>query len=134
VTDSDDIEFYKLSIHNSHGHFWSCDNIEQSPMPKLAIEKSIEKFPHHVLSGNLFDLDHGIEEHQFVGFVSSHAKSNVMTSFHLHSLITFYTGSDKHCHYMNTYTRISHPFQHARLSHAAATVDTVWKITLFQCC
>jgi hypothetical protein len=29
VINSDDIEFYDWSIHNSHCHFWSCDNIEQ---------------------------------------------------------------------------------------------------------
>ncbi len=91
VTDSNNIEFYDWNINNFYGHFWSCHNIERSPMLKLAIWKSNKKSPHHDLSGNLFDLDHGIKEHQFVGFVSSHNKSNLLTSFHLHGFVTLYT-------------------------------------------
>ncbi len=39
-------------------------------------------------------MDHVIHKNQFVGFVSSYTKSNVLTSFHLHSFVTFYTDSD----------------------------------------
>jgi hypothetical protein len=63
-------------------------------MLKLVIEKAVKKLPHYDLSGNLFDLDHGIDKHQFVGFVSSHSKSNILTSFHPHSFVTFYMDSD----------------------------------------
>ncbi len=94
VLDSDDIEFYDWIFHNSHGHFWSCDDIEQCPMLKLAIEKAMKKLPHYDLAGNLFCVDHGIDKHQFVGFVSSHTKSNLLTSFHLLSLVMFYMDSD----------------------------------------
>jgi hypothetical protein len=70
VIDSDDIEFYDWSIHNSQGHCWSCDNIEQCPILKLAIEKATKKSPHYDLAGNLFHLDHGIVAHHLLD--SSH--------------------------------------------------------------
>ncbi len=63
-------------------------------MLKLAIERAIKKSPHYNLAGNLFNVDHGIQKHQFIGFVSSYAKSNVLASFHLHSFVTFYMDSD----------------------------------------
>jgi hypothetical protein len=63
-------------------------------MLKVAIERAIEKLPHYELAGNLFNVDHGIHKHQFVGFVSSYTRFNVLALFHLHSLVTFYTDSD----------------------------------------
>ncbi len=63
-------------------------------MLKLAIEKAIKKSPHYDLAGNLFHVDHVIDKHQFVGFVLSNIKPNLLTSFHLHSIVTFYTDSD----------------------------------------
>jgi hypothetical protein len=39
-------------------------------------------------------VDNGIHKHQFIGFVSSYTQFNVLTSFHLHSFITFYMDSD----------------------------------------
>jgi hypothetical protein len=63
-------------------------------MLKVAIERAIKKYPHYDLAGNLFNVDHGICKHQFVGFVSSYTRFNVLTSFHLHSFVTFYTDSD----------------------------------------
>jgi hypothetical protein len=94
VVESDDIEFYDWSLHNSCAHFWSCDNIGKCPMPKHAIKRAIKKSPHYNLAGNLLNVDHGIQKHQFVGFVSSYTKSNVLTLFHLHSFVTFYKDSD----------------------------------------
>ncbi len=93
VVESDNIEFYDWSLHNSHVHFWFCDDIEKCPMLKRAIERAIKKSPHYDLAGNLFNVNHGIHKHQFVGFLSSYTKSNVLTSFHLHSFVTFYTAS-----------------------------------------
>ncbi len=84
VFKSDDIKFYDWSLHNSGAHFWSCDDIGKCPMLKLAIERAIKKSPHYNLAGNLFNADHAIDKHQFVGFVSSYTKSNVLTSFHLY--------------------------------------------------
>jgi hypothetical protein len=63
-------------------------------MLKLAIECAIEKLPHYDLAGNLFNVDHAIVKHQFVGFVLSYTKSNVLTSFHPQSFVTFYMDSD----------------------------------------
>jgi hypothetical protein len=63
-------------------------------MLKVAIERAIEKLPHCDLAGNLFNVDHGIHKHQFVGFVSSYTWFNVLMLFHLHSFVTFYTDSD----------------------------------------
>ncbi len=85
VVESDDIEFYDWSLHNACAYFWSCDDIGKCLMLKLAIERAI-------MAVNLFNVDHGIHKHQFVGFVSSSTKSNVLTLFHLHSFVTFYTG------------------------------------------
>ncbi len=62
-------------------------------MLKVAIERAIEKSPHYDLAGNLFNADHEIYKH-FVGFVSSYTQVNVLTSFHLHSFVTFYIDSD----------------------------------------
>jgi hypothetical protein len=63
-------------------------------MLKVAIEKAIKKSPHYDLAGNLFNVDNGIHKHQFVGFVSSYTQFNVLTLFHLHNFIPFYTDSD----------------------------------------
>jgi hypothetical protein len=63
-------------------------------MLKVAIERAIEKSPHYNFAGNLFNVDHGIHKHQCVGFVLSYTWFNVLTLFHLHSFVTFYTDSD----------------------------------------
>jgi len=48
------------------------------------------------LSECLFDSSHDIREHQFVGCVSSDTtKSNILNSFYLHSIVTFYTEMQK---------------------------------------
>ncbi len=39
-------------------------------------------------------MDHGIRKYQFVGFISYYTSLNVLTSFHLHSFVTFYMDSD----------------------------------------
>ncbi len=96
VVEWNDIEFFDWSLHNSCAYFWLCDDIGKCPMLKVAIQRAIEKSPHYDLAGNLFNADHGIYKHQFVGFVSSYTRFNVLTSFHLHrhSFVTFYTDSD----------------------------------------
>jgi hypothetical protein len=63
-------------------------------MFKVAIERAIKKLPHYDLAGKLFNVDNEMHKHQFVGFVSSYTQLNVLTLFHLHSFITFYTDSD----------------------------------------
>jgi hypothetical protein len=91
----DDINFYEWSVNNVHAHLWSCHNIDQSPILRLALEKSINKSPHHYSAKILFHQHINIDEHQFIGFVSSHFKSDVLTSFHVHSFVTFYTDLEK---------------------------------------
>ncbi len=94
VVKCDDIDFFYWSLHNSCTYFWLCDDIGKCPMLKVLIERAIEKSPHCNLSGNLFNADHEIHQHQFIGFVSSYTRFNVLTSFQLHSFVTFYTDSD----------------------------------------
>ncbi len=94
VVESDDVEFYDWSLHNSSAYFWLRDDIGKFPMLKVVIERAIKKSLHYDLAGNLFNVDHGIHKHQFVGFVSSYTRFNVLTSFHLHSFVTFYMDLD----------------------------------------
>jgi hypothetical protein len=94
VVECDHIEFFDWSLHNSCGYFWLCDDIGKCPMLKVAIERAIKKSPHYYLASNLFNVDNEIHKHQFVGLVSSYTQLNVLTSFHLHSFITFYIDSD----------------------------------------
>jgi hypothetical protein len=94
VVECDDIDFFDWSLHNSPAYFWSCDDIGKCPMLKVAIERAIEKLRQYNFAGNLFNADHEIHQHQFVGFVSSYTRFNVMTLFHLHSFDEFYMDSD----------------------------------------
>jgi hypothetical protein len=96
VVKSDDIEFFDWSLHISCScaYFWSCDDIGKCLMLKVAIERAIKKSPHYDLAGNLFNVDHGIRKHQFVGFILSYMRFNVLTLFHLHSFVTYYTDSN----------------------------------------
>ncbi len=50
----DDIEFYEWSVNNVHAHLWSCHDIDQSPILRLALEKSINKPPHHFRQRHYF--------------------------------------------------------------------------------
>ncbi len=112
VVKCDDIDFFYWSLHNSCAYFWSCDDIGECPMLKVAIERAIEKLPHYDLTGNLFNVDPGIHKHEFVGFVSFYSWFNVLTLFHLHSFVTFYTDSDS-----NTVVTCSLTTRHCILSN-----------------
>jgi hypothetical protein len=112
VVKSDDIKFYDWSLHNSCAYFWLCDDIGKCPMLKVAIERAIKKSPHYDLVGNLFNVEHGIHKHHFVVFVSSYTRFNVLTLFHLHSFVTFYTDSDS-----NTIVTCSLTIRHHILSN-----------------
>ncbi len=129
VVKSDDIKFYDWSLHNSCASFWSCDDIGKCPKLKLAIERAIKKSPHDDLAGKLFNVDHGIHKHQFVGFVSSYTKSNVLTSFHLHSVVTFYRDSG----ILLIEYKTSYSFQHAGSSYAVITIDAILEGIIFCC-
>jgi hypothetical protein len=126
VVKSDDIEFFDWSLHNFCAYFWSCDHIGKCPMLKVAIERAIKKSPHYDLAGNLFNVDHGICKHQFVGFVSSYTRSNVLTLFHLHSFVTFLHGFRlQYCCNLLIDYKTSYSFQHAGLSYAVITIDAI---------
>jgi hypothetical protein len=71
VVEYDDIDFFDWSLNNYSAYFWLCDDIVKCSMLKLAIEREIEKSPHYSLAHKIFNEDHGIQKHQFVGFVSS---------------------------------------------------------------
>jgi hypothetical protein len=62
---------------------------------KLAIEKEIQKSTKANLSSKLFQDDSNDEKNQFVGFVSSHKKGTLLTSFHIHSFVVFHTDLQK---------------------------------------
>ncbi len=93
VVEYDDIDFIDWSLNNSSAYFWSCDDILKCSVLKLAIERALENLPHYALAHKIFNEDHGITKHQFVGFASSHSEKNGLTAFHLESFVTFYTDS-----------------------------------------
>ncbi len=74
---------------------WFCEDIQNSSILKLAIEKAIQKSTNANLSSKLFQDDSNYEKNQFVGFLSSHKKSTLLTSSHIHSLLVFHTDLQK---------------------------------------
>jgi hypothetical protein len=66
-----------------------------TPILKLAIKKAIQKSPNWKLSSNLFEDDSNDEKNQSVGFVSSHKRGTLLTSFHIHSFVVFHTDLQK---------------------------------------
>jgi hypothetical protein len=66
-----------------------------SSILKLAIEKAIQNSTNANLSSKLFQDDSNYQNNQFVGFVSSHKKGKLMSSFHIHSLLVFHTDLQK---------------------------------------
>ncbi len=90
----DDIEFFEWTCTNKYGRLWYCPNISQSPILRRAIKKTIKKSWNYDTQSSLFDIESdGLERrcNQFVGFVTSHRKGNVLVSFHIHSFAIFYT-------------------------------------------
>ncbi len=74
---------------------WFCEDIHYSSILKLAIEKAIQTSTNANLSSRLFQDDSNYEKNQFLGFVSSHKKGTLLTSFHIHSLLVFHTDLQK---------------------------------------
>jgi hypothetical protein len=92
----DDIELVDWTTANfSFARFWSCEDIHHSSILKLAIKKAIQKSTNANLSRKLFQDDSNYEKNQFVGFVSSHKRGTLLTSFHIHSLLVFHTDLQK---------------------------------------
>jgi hypothetical protein len=87
----DDNELVDWTSENKFARLWFCEDIHHSSILKLAIEKAIQKSTNANLSSKLFQDDSNDENNQFVGFVSSHKKGTLLTSFHIHSFVVFYT-------------------------------------------
>ncbi len=91
----DDIELVDWTTTNKFATLWFCKDIHHSSILKLAIKKAIQKSANWNFSIKLFDDDSNDEKIQFVGFVSSHKKSTLLTSFHIHSFAVFHTDLQK---------------------------------------
>ena len=91
----DDIELVDWTTTNKFARLWFCENIHHSSILKLAIKKAIQKSTNWNLSSKLFQDDSNNEKNQFVGFVSSHKKGTLLTSFHIHSFVVFHTDLQK---------------------------------------
>jgi hypothetical protein len=87
----DDIELVDWTYENKFARLWFCEDIHHSSILKLAIEKAIQKSTNANLTSKLFQDDSNDEKNQFVGFVSSHKKAKILTSFHIHSFVVFHT-------------------------------------------
>jgi hypothetical protein len=91
----DDIELVDWTTTSQFARLWFCEDIHHSSILKLAIKKAIQKSTNWNLSSKLFQDDSNNEKHQFVGFVSSHKKGTLWTSFHIHSFVVFHTDLPK---------------------------------------
>jgi hypothetical protein len=87
----DDIELVDWTSTNKFARLWFCEDIHHSSFLKLAIKKAIQKSTYWNLSSKLFEDDSNDEKNHFVGFVSSHKKGSLLTSFHIHSFVVFHT-------------------------------------------
>jgi len=104
----DDIELVDWTTTNKFARLWFCEDIHHSSILKLAIKKAIQKSPNWNLSSKLFEDDSKDEKNQFVGFVSSHKKGTLLTSFHIHSFVVFHTDLQKNTIVTCTLTSRNH--------------------------
>jgi hypothetical protein len=92
----DDIELVDWTTTNIlFERLWFCEDIHHSSISKLAIEKAIQKSTNANLSSKLFQDDSNDEKKQFFGFMSSHKKGTLLTSFHIHSFVVFHSDLQK---------------------------------------
>jgi hypothetical protein len=91
----DDIELVDWTSTNQFARLWFCEDIHHSSILKMAIKKAIQRYSNWNLSSKLFQDDSNNEKNQFVGFVSSHKKGTMLTSFHIHSFVVFHTDLQK---------------------------------------
>jgi hypothetical protein len=90
----DDIELVDWTF-TIFSRFWFCEEIHHSSILKLAIEKAIQKSTNANVFSKLFQDDSNNEKNQFVGFVSSHKKGTLLTSFDNLSFVAFHTDLQK---------------------------------------
>jgi hypothetical protein len=91
----DDIELVDWATTNKFARLWFWEDIHHSYILKLAIKKAIQKSKNWNFSSKLFEDDSNNEKNQFVGFVSSHTKGTLLTSFHIHNFVIFHTDLQK---------------------------------------
>jgi hypothetical protein len=91
----DYIELVDWTTTNKFARLRFCEDIHHSSILKLAIKKAIQKSPNFNLSSKLIEDDSNNEKKQFLGFVSSHKKSTLLTSCHIHSFVVFHTDLQK---------------------------------------
>ncbi len=90
----DDIELVDWTSENKFSTFWYCEDIHQSSILKLAIEKAIQKSTHANLSSKLFQDESNNEKNSFLVCVFTQ-KGTPLTSFHIHSFVVFHTDLQK---------------------------------------
>ena len=105
----DDIELVDWTTTNFlFARLWFCEDIHHSSILKLAIKKAIQKSTNWIFSSKLFEDDSNDEKNQFVGFVSSHKKGTLLTSFHIHSFVVLHTDLQKNTIVTYTLTSQNH--------------------------
>jgi hypothetical protein len=104
----DDIELVDWTTTNKFARLWFCEDVRHSSILKLAIKKGIQKSPNWILSSKLFEDDSNVEKNQFDGFVSSHKKSTLLTSFNICSFVVFHTDLQKNTIVTCTLTSRNH--------------------------
>jgi hypothetical protein len=131
----DDIELIYWTSTNKFARFWFCEDIHHSSILKLAIEKAIQKPTNANLSSKLFQNDSSNEKNQFVGFVSSHKKGTLLTSFHIHSFVVFHTDLQKNTIVTCILTARNHIMpKYAGLIISTYSIDTILSCVLvFHC-
>jgi hypothetical protein len=88
----DDIEFFEWTCTNKNGRLWYCPHISQSLILQRAIKKAMRKCRNYDTQSSLFAIESeslAQRINQFVGFVTSHKKGNVLVNFHIHSFAVF---------------------------------------------
>jgi hypothetical protein len=90
-----DIELVDWTTTNVFARLWFCEDIYHSSILKLAIKIAIQKSPNWNFSSKLFEDDSNDEKNKLVGFVSSHKKGTLLTSFHIHGFVVFHTDLQK---------------------------------------
>jgi hypothetical protein len=88
----DDIEFFEWTCTSKNGRLWYCPHISQSLILQRAIKKAMRKCQNYDTQSSLFAIEsEGLAQriNQFVGFVTSHKKGNVLVNFHIHSFAVF---------------------------------------------
>jgi hypothetical protein len=125
----DDIELVDWTTTNKFASLWFWEDIHHSSILKLAIMKAIQKSPNWNLSSKLFEDDSNEEKNQFVGFVSSHKKGTLLTSFHIHSFVVFHTDLQKNTIVTCTLTSWNHMMSNMqdRLLHLMQLIQ-YWSI------